>query len=434
MQTQRQRDGSGHMSRQPARNQWLTGRLFRGCLFRGRRTVLRLTALSLMLAACAWLAGGCGLAAGSAGVGGGVPLKVELPAGWHVFEPEREFSSVAATGDVVIAGGVDGAYVYGGGNAAWRTIEPEGGAFRLVKALLADDRGNLWIGHAAGLSCLPGFLADTEKLLAGSDGSLQVPCRTLEKAGGRQVGAVACLLAAQDGLLYAGSQSGALVLSAEEAVRLTGGEGADAGVVGTEGGVGDMDVGRWLTPEDGFTLSMVNAMLQDRRGTLWFGSYIARGGGLVCMGPGFSQFFDHDSGLADDYVTTIAEDADGAVWVGSGVYTSGGAARFIWRDGAYHADGLLGLDDGLAGAKVRHIHVDAAGNLWFCSEYDGIAVMSPQGRRIRLLTTADGLPDNEVKQVAADAEGGLWFACRRGMLHLDAAAITRITAASPDTD
>ena len=398
------------------RTQWR--RVRTGCVMH-----IRLHVVCLLLSVWTLLAAGCVPVADPAAAtdvsDGIVAAEGILPAGWQVFEPELEFSSIAVAGNMVLAGGTEGLYRQVAGEGAWQPVGSRPGSFGLVKALLADGRGNLWIGHAMGLSCLPGFLTDADADRVGPETAVGDTGRTLLDLDGRKVGAVAALLLARDGSLYAGTQSGALVLSEAETARFAGGE---------------TEIGRWLTPEDGFVLPMVNAMFQDRRGTLWFGSYIARGGGLLCIGPDFTAFFNHDTGLADDYVTTIAEDAAGAVWVGSGVYTSGGAARFVRRDGAYRAEGLLGPDDGLAGAKVRHIHVDGAGNRWICSEYDGIAVLSPQGRRIRRLTTADGLPDNEVKQMAAEGGGGLWFACRRGMLHLDAAAVSRITTGPEDVE
>lgn len=400
MQAKRQRNRTGNMSMR-----WI-----------------RLCALCLMLTAGCCLAAGCGLSAlGDASAGDGAGLSTPapvLPAGWRVYLPDREFSSITVAKAHVLAGGMEGIVRYDPERDDWQPVQPQEGSFRLVKAMHADDRGNLWIGCQTGLACLPDFVGTSAGGLPESDTLAPVACVRVETLAGRKIEAVSCLLEARDGTLYVGSQAGALALPEEGAMQLAG------GVL--------PQTGRWLAREDGMPLPMVNAMLQDRRGTLWFGSYIARNGGVACVGEGFTQFFDHDSGLADDYVTTIAEDADGSVWVGTGVYTSGGAARFVWRENAYFPDALLGTSDGLAGAKVRFIHVDAGGVRWICSEYDGIAVLSPDGRRLRLLTTADGMPDNEAKQIAADAEGGLWIACRRGVLHLDAAAVKRITDGAAD--
>jgi ligand-binding sensor domain-containing protein len=98
------------------------------------------------------------------------------------------------------------------------------------------------------------------------------------------------------------------------------------------------------------------------------------------------------------------------------------------KNGEYVPDGLLTRDKGLAGEKVRYIHIDRQGSLWFCSEYDGVAVFGRDMQRIRLLMKQDGLPDNEVKQIAEDDNGNMWFACRRGVLRMDAKAAGKVAS------
>ncbi len=396
---------------------------------------------------------GCGNTAGSlssAGSGvdaGASPVSVTasgraespLSEGWSVFLPEDEFSTlfipdgsapadrsietvgmtltpnitpmdgVVSTEGIVLAGGQDGLYILRKGEAAFAELRDAGKSFSMVKAIQLDAAGRLWVGHVNGLTCFSGF----QDALSGG---LPLPGSgvTLGSLAGVKLEMINGLMADSKGNLYAGTFHGAVKIP-EKTVDGWLKTGSPEGFA-------------WMGEKDGLTSPMVNAMLLDRRGFRWFGAYIANGGGVAVFLEDTVQTFNHDHGLADDFVTTIAEDTDGTVWVGTGVYTTGGATRFLWKEGRFTPENRLTFEDGLAGEKVRHIHVDRSGNRWFCSEYDGIAIFNSEGRRIRLLAETDGLPDNEVKQMAEDGQGALWFACRRGLLRMDARAVSNLLA------
>ena len=385
-----------------SRKRHLSGRVYGMAV---RRFILIALFASLLLQMA-----GCGTGLQNDGISGGSANQAQaaLPDGWTVYRPDDEFSSVLIAGDTVLFGGLNGLFALTADRSDLTEIPHGAASFHLVKALLADPEGRLWVGHQAGVTCLPGFVKDGRQAAP-----VPNPGVDLALATGQKVGMVNDFMLDGKGMLYAGTYNGALLLS-PDAIRTWLKSGTATGF-------------QWMAEKDGLTSPMVNAMLCDTRGDRWFGAYIARGGGVACFHDGIVQSFNHDSGLADDYVTTIAEDLDGAVWVGTGVYMTGGASRFVRRNGAYVSDGLLTRDSGLAGEKVRYIHIDRQGNRWFCSEYDGVAVFGKDGQRIRLLTKQEGLPDNEVKQMAEDAEGNLWFACRRGVLRIGAQAAGVVT-------
>lgn len=353
---------------------------------------------------------GCGSIAqnGNTADSASVRVGTSLPDGWTVYRPDDEFSSILVVDDTVLVGGLNGLFALTEDGSGFVEILQDKKSFRLVKALFADHEGRLWVGHQAGITCFPGFAEENNTVDA-----VFGPSIGLDTVNGVKVGMVNDFMSDKKGTLYAGTYNGALILS-PEAIRNWLENSANRAF-------------QWMTEQDGLTSRMVNAMLCDTRGDLWFGAYIARGGGVACFREGAVQSFNHDTGLADDYVTTLAEDVDGSIWVGTGVYTTGGASRFVLQNNAYVCDALLTRDMGLAGEKVRYIHVDRQGNRWFCSEYDGIAVFGQNGPRIRLITEQDGLPDNEVKKMAEDSEGNLWLACRRGVLRISAQAARVVT-------
>ena len=369
------------------------------------RTILMAAVTFLVVAGCTPAAIPGGTPVSGEDTGSGNPsFRGELPEGWDVYLPEMEFSTVAVVDGVVLAGGLHGLYRYVPATDSWSAMDPKGKPLRLIKSIKGDAEGNVWMGHEDGLTCLPA-------------GSLELPdsmeaALHIQEIDGKRMKAVHSVLVASDGTVYAGTYNGAVMLKPKTVTNwISSGELNGAAVLGTE---------------DGLTHSMVNVLFEDSRNALWFGAYIARGGGVSCLKGETVQQFNHSNGLPDDYVTTIAEDTEGAIWVGTGVYTSGGAARFVYENGAYRAAGMRLLADGLAGEKVRYIHLDALGRLWFCSEYDGIAVFDAAGTRVALLTEEMGLPDNEVKQMVQEMDGSVWFACRRGLLRIRAEAMEKI--------
>ncbi len=99
---------------------------------------------------------------------------------------------------------------------------------------------------------------------------------------------------------------------------------------------------------------------------------------------------------------------------GNGSYTVGGATRYRLKEGSWEVEEILTVEEGLIGDKVRFVYCDDQNNQWFCSESDGIAVVSSNGD-ITYLTQGIGLSDNEVKKIISDSQGNLWLASRRGI-------------------
>ena len=113
-------------------------------------------------------------------------------------------------------------------------------------------------------------------------------------------------------------------------------------------------------------------------------------------------------------VNAILEDREGVLWFGTGFAARGGVSLY---DGAQWT--ALTREDGLAGDKVRSLFQDAAGVMWIGSEYDGIARATGQGWQV--LDVKSGLSGMEIKAILQTPQGDLWLGTENG--------ITRITAA-----
>jgi ligand-binding sensor domain-containing protein/signal transduction histidine kinase len=105
------------------------------------------------------------------------------------------------------------------------------------------------------------------------------------------------------------------------------------------------------------------ALLSDREGTLWMGT---TGDGLVKYQNGVTTAFHKQDGLADDYVSALAEDQEGNLWVG----TQHGLNQFT-------------------------------------------------DVKLPTFTKTEGVPAQTITDVSASRNGGLWLATGNGFTYFD---------------
>jgi len=126
--------------------------------------------------------------------------------------------------------------------------------------------------------------------------------------------------------------------------------------VGTMGGLARFDGVRFAvfapSPAHSNAVVRVSALCEDSTGRLWVGS---QDQGLLCYSEGALRSFQGNARLADQTITTIAEDPAGTLWVGTplglGRIKGGHAERFTTRDG-------------LPSDFVSSVHVSRSGTVW----------------------------------------------------------------------
>ena len=264
-----------------------------------------------------------------------------------------------------------------------------------IQSLALSASGELWAGGSSGLKTLSSDRAlrtlrlsglpsnDVTQMLAGTDGSMWI-------------GTSKGLALYRNGMMkvvadFAGMRVQNLFL--DRATTLW---------VATSGGTARITEGKvdWLQHSMGSVLSV----LEDREGSMWFGTETA--GLHVLRDQAFSTLSKED-GLSADLVRAVFEDHAGTLWIG----TSGGGLDQLSGGRASHFAGRLPSNVILALAETSH---DGSYDLWVGMP-EGLAQV--HGSAIKVFTTADGLTDDFVRSLYAERDGSLWIGTRNGLSH-----------------
>ncbi len=281
-----------------------------------------------------------------------------------------------------------------------------------VTALHAESGGRLWIGTSRGL-------------LRYDRGTFSPV--TFE---GRQVGGlVRTILAARDGAVWCGGNTGLVRIGRDGAVQaFTKGHGLPDDMVWTaaEDGAGRIWVGtrRGLVRIEGSATTVfgadaglpsddIRAVEIGPGGTMWVGTV----GGLARLDPQLGDRFTRVGGLSDDNVVALCEDAGGTVWIG----TSAGGLNVL-RHGQVST---LTIADGLLSNGVHVLLFDREGNLWL-GGFGGLSRL--RDGMFTTLGSRAGLASNEVWTVMEDGAGVRWFGTQNGLTRDDGTRVTTFTA------
>ncbi len=322
----------------------------------------------------------------------------------------------------------------------------------LVRALLQDRHGRIWIGTRGSgllrtatanpltLDEIPGFSGDRIlALLEASDGSVWVGTEGhglaivrsgdrvtwLENPSGPPENTVWALHEDREGTIWAGTFGGGLVSYSPDGTR--------TGHLGTR---------------EGLSSDRVLSLGEDRQGNLWVGTFEGldrvRGGAVTGSARG--------TNLQGEAVLAILEDREGNLWIGtqrSGLHKLGDSRFAVWGGGpgqpppmarvvleghdgtiwfGTSGRGLFRLRPGpevsrrpepvseLNAKDVFALYEDPGGDLWIGTYEEGLYRLS-RGR-LTSWTTADGLPVNTIWALEGDGHGGIWMGTYGGGLAL----------------
>jgi len=171
-----------------------------------------------------------------------------------------------------------------------------------------------------------------------------------------------------------------------------------------------------LTTNDGLSQGYVTAILQDRRGFMWFAT---RDGLNRYDGNAFVVFKNNpnDPGsLSSNFIQDLQEDDQGYLWIA----TNAGVNRF--DPTTEHCTRYLpdvNDADGIASAYVTSIARDSGGYLWFGTVDSGIDRFDPRsGRFTHYRNDSNRKFVGRITKVIAGRQGEIWFVGERGLFHL----------------
>jgi len=334
--------------------------------------------------------GGIALVAALGGLVWLLRPRAELPPGWLHSDTGGDGMALALYREALWAGGAKGLVrVEPATGVVLEEVTVEGATLRTVSDLLVTRGDVLWVAHARGASAFDG-----------------TAWRTLTAEDGLPEGRLLALAEEPTGALWFGAERG-LARCAEGACRV-------------------------FTRADGLASDLVSVLFVDSSWTVWAGNGLSTEGGLSAWNgatdtPGkVWRQITVENGLAHPMVNAILEDREGALWFGVGFAARGGANRL-----APDATGDPGSpwmtfteEDGLAGPKVRSLFEDAEGALWFGSEYNGVARYA-DGEWLTL-EPERGFSGAEIKAMLQTPDGALWFGTESGLTRISAEALGKL--------
>ncbi|MDP5291635.1 two-component regulator propeller domain-containing protein [Oceanimonas sp. CHS3-5] len=198
--------------------------------------------------------------------------------------------------------------------------------------------------------------------------------------------------------------------------------------------------------------AMVNHVLRDRQGRLWFAT---EGDGIYMRdAEGQQHHFSSPQGLPGLAVYRLLQTTDGRIWAGTsqGLAVIGAGQKITVSEqipavpvlallqtrkgqllvgsgrGLYGSDehgGFAQLHPQLAGEAISSLLQDSAGDLWIGTTDRGLVRLGSYG--LERMGMAQGLPDNRVLSLLQDTEDNIWVGTNGGLLRLRDAPFTSFT-------
>lgn len=278
----------------------------------------------------------------------------------------------------------EGVYCYDG-KLFTQFTEKEGLSNNTVYSILEDKAGTIWLGTAEGLSRYNGkTITNVPITIDKSSNSLSNithnPSTKVE---------VWSMMQDKSGTLWLGTSEGVYCYNDNLFTRFL-----------------DRDS---LINKEGLHLKMVDCILQDRNGDMWFCSGMPPGEEGICRydGKSITSFKPDRNG----WIRNIVEDKNGKLWfgtrhVGNWCYDGKTFSRYTEKTN-------LGTP----------LLVDKAGNIWFggVEHHNGYGadggMWRYDGKEFTNFTTKDGLGDYSVWSIMEDRSGNIWVGTRNNGLY-----------------
>jgi len=290
-----------------------------------------------------------------------------------------------------------------------------------ITTLLEDSSGHIWIGTENGLSRYDKGLSADQEAVDRQDVDRQDVGHTFTNfttRDGLLDNAVAALLEDGSGNLWIGTGAGLSRYDGRTFTNYTTQDGLSSGQlntlledseghiwIGSENGLSHYDgqTFRNFTTQNGLLDNFVTALTKTPAGELWIGT---RAGVSYYDGQAFRSYSREDS-LISEMVFDLQLDARDRLWIATG------NGLDLYDHGAFF---YFNVEDGLINKTVRALLKDRTGNLWIGTE-GGLSRYDPES--FTNLVPGVDLPFRIIRSSAGDGRNGLWIGSENGLSHFD---------------
>ncbi len=173
---------------------------------------------------------------------------------------------------------------------------------------------------------------------------------------------------------------------------------------------------------------------EDKNRNIWAGT---AGSGLFRYNKeknGFYPASGSSNGIivpAVAYVTSILEDSEGTLWVGTlyGLYALNCTKDKVYNCKAYHRDDNVGS---ISSNQVTTLFEDSHKNLWIGTNDNGLNLFDKENRIFRIYQKKDGLASNTISGILEDLQGNLWISTNKGITRFNPVSNTSTTYLKDD--
>lgn len=270
-----------------------------------------------------------------------------------------------------------------------------------VVSVMEDREGGLWVGtKGGGLNYMPGGGAFEEITLLEKHLTLRYAPNRLNW--------VTSLFQDHRGVIWAGTEYGL-----HKITKKAGGGFELATIYNNDYGYDRPRLKNWVGGQ-------VSAIYETSDSVLWVGM-VQRGLNLIALKDpdgetGIRNYSKNDrpGGLQSNRVTTILEDRNNRVWIGTG------GGLHLYRpetDDFEHFRQVRNDPRTLSSSIINCLWEDRRGRLWIGTP-NGLNLARPEDRggwSFSCLQESDGLPDSYINAILEDAEGNLWISTNGGI-------------------
>jgi ligand-binding sensor domain-containing protein/two-component sensor histidine kinase len=307
-------------------------------------------------------------------------------------------------GGLLLVGTMDGIFQYQ--NCVWiRYGQQNDSRLRVVRAI-CEYKGQLCIGTGAGIAVFEQGVSVTNRPLATTLGEVSVRALLADSKGNLWVGVAGGLWVLHSGQWRQFSQT-----LADINISTLREDRHGEVWIGTFGGLNRFSNGRILTEKDsaGNFYDNVHALEQDEEGNIWVGA----NDGLHQLRPSRINTITRQQGLPHNHVVSIIQDQKDGLWAG----TWGGGIAHLNNEGTVDFIPKHSSADWPSARFGLGLCVSHDGVLYFGTDYDGGVFCYKNGETTHFWKhNNSGLNDEVFRTVYEDTENNLWFGSGDGLI------------------